>query len=117
MIGFGKILGISVKTKEEAIEAQNAGADYLGVGAVFSTESKDSSVVGIEGLLQILQSVRIPVIAIGGISHSNAAEVLQTGVHGLAIISAIFDQQDITTATASLKKTIDSTGSLKRSID
>eukprot|EP00210_Caulerpa_lentillifera_P001165 g1121.t1 len=112
IIGFHKILGISVKTKDQAIQAEKAGADYLGVGAVFPTDSKDSSVIGIDALNQICRTVKIPVVAIGGISQSNASNVLKTGVSGLALISAIFDQHDITSATRDLKGTIDSTRSV-----
>lgn len=103
-IGPDMILGVSVQTVEEAIIAQNEGADYLGVGAVFPTSSKKDAIdVSLETLKQICDAVSIPVIAIGGISINNVEKLANTGIDGIAVISAIFAQEDIFSATKQLK--------------
>lgn len=102
-MGEDKIMGVSVQTVEQAILAQQRGADYLGVGAVFSTSSKaDADMVSLETLKAICESVRIPVVAIGGIGAHNIMELSDTGIDGVAVISAIFAQKDITSATKEL---------------
>ena len=104
LIGDDKILGVSAQTVEQAILAQQRGADYLGVGAVFHTSSKADAVeVTHETLQQICDAVDIPVVAIGGISHNNVLELSGSGICGVAVISAIFAAQDIQAATAELK--------------
>ena len=96
LIGAGKILGVSVRTPEEAVLAQQRGADYLGAGAVFHTGSKADAVdITHDTLREICAAVSIPVVAIGGISVNNARELAGTGIAGLAVISAIFAQPDI----------------------
>ncbi|TZE81134.1 thiamine phosphate synthase [Calorimonas adulescens] len=92
MIGPGKILGVSAKTVEEGIKAQRDGADYLGVGAVYSTLTKpESDAIGLERVKMIKEAVDIPVVAIGGITLENAYEVMvKTGVDGLSTVSAVF---------------------------
>jgi len=92
MIGPGKILGVSAKTVEEGIKAQRDGADYLGVGAVYSTPTKpESDAIGLERVKMIKEAVDIPVVAIGGITLENAYEVMvKTGVDGLSTVSAVF---------------------------
>lgn len=105
-IGPNKILGVSAQTVEQAILAEKKGADYLGVGAVFPTGSKDDADdVSHETLKAICDAVSIPVIAIGGISKDNVHELSGTGICGIAVISAIFAQKDIRQATADLKET------------
>ena len=105
MIGKDKILGISVQTLEQAIEAEKKGADYLGVGAIFPTNSKDNAVkVSIETLSLICKSVNIPVVAIGGINKTNINQLKNTGISGVALISAIFANDDIEYATRELKE-------------
>lgn len=105
LIGEDKIIGVSAQTVEQAILAEQHGADYLGVGAVFPTGSKDDAVeVSHETLKAICQAVRIPVIAIGGITRENVVELKNTGICGIAVISAIFGQDDIEAATEILKK-------------
>lgn len=85
--------------------AQKHGADYLGVGAVFPTGSKDDAEdVSFETLKAICQAVDIPVIAIGGITKENVSELKGSGICGIAVISAIFAQKDIKAATKELKK-------------
>jgi thiamine-phosphate pyrophosphorylase len=104
LIGKDKILGVSVQTIEQAIEAEKKGADYLGVGAVFPTNSKDDAAeVSLETLKIICQNVNIPVVAIGGINLNNINQLKNTGIAGVALISAIFANKDIESATKELK--------------
>lgn len=103
-LGPGKILGVSTETVEEAILAEKRGADYLGVGAVFPTGSKDDALaVSHETLKSICEAVNIPVIAIGGITLENTHELSGSGICGIAVISAIFGQNDIESTTRELK--------------
>lgn len=103
MIGPDKILGVSAETVEEALAAEAAGADYLGVGAVFPTGSKDDALaVSKETLAAICAAVKIPVVAIGGITEANLPTLRGTGICGVAVISAIFAQRDIRAAASRL---------------
>ena len=105
LLGKDKILGVSVQTVEQAVLAEQSGADYLGVGAVFHTGSKaDAADVSHETLKAICKAVKIPVVAIGGISKQNVLELRGSGICGIAVISAIFAAQDIQSATAELKQ-------------
>ena len=105
VIGKNKILGVSVQSVEQAILAEKMGADYLGVGAVFSTGSKaDADDVSHETLKEICDAVSIPVVAIGGIGIDNILELTGSGICGVAVISAIFAADNIQKATAKLKK-------------
>ncbi|MBR4089581.1 MAG: thiamine phosphate synthase [Mogibacterium sp.] len=105
LIGPDKILGVSAQTVEQAVLAEKRGADYLGVGAVFPTGSKDDAVeVSHETLKAICEAVSIPVVAIGGITVNNTPELAGSGICGIAVISAIYGQKDIYQATVSLKK-------------
>ena len=105
LIGPDKILGVSAQTVEQAVLAEKRGADYLGVGAVFPTGSKDDAVeVSHETLKAICDAVSIPVVAIGGITVNNTPELAGSGICGIAVISAIYGQKDIYQATVSLKK-------------
>lgn len=104
-LGPDKIIGISAQNVQQALLAQKHGADYLGVGAVFPTGSKDDAEdVSFETLKAICQAVDIPVIAIGGITKENVSELKGSGICGIAVISAIFAQKDIKAATKELKK-------------
>ena len=104
-IGPEKILGVSVQTVEQALLAQERGADYLGVGAVFATGSKDDADdVSHETLQAICTAVDIPVVAIGGITRENMQQLAGRGLAGIAVISAIFAQPDIETAAADLRQ-------------
>ncbi len=95
-IGEKMILGVSAQTVEQAVEAEREGADYLGVGAVFSTSTKpDASAVSKETLRAICKSVSVPVVAIGGISKKNMMELSGSGADGVALVSAIFSADDI----------------------
>lgn len=104
LIGPEKILGVSVETVAEAQAAVAGGADYLGAGAVFTTPTKADAgqPIGLEGLRRIKASVEIPVVAIGGINAENLQEVLQTGVDGVALVSAVFGREEINDAAATL---------------
>ena len=105
LIGERKILGVSVQTVNQAIEAEKSGADYLGVGAVFSTSTKpDADIVDFQNLKAICQSVNIPVIAIGGINAENMSQLKNSGICGVAVVSAIFAQKNIKEATKKLKE-------------
>lgn len=104
-IGPEKILGVSVQTVEQALLAQARGADYLGVGAVFPTGSKDDAKdVSHDMLQKICETVDIPVVAIGGIHAGNVSQLAGRGLAGIAVISAIFAQPDIEAAAADLKR-------------
>lgn len=104
-LGSDKIIGVSAQTVEQAILAEKHGADYLGVGAVFPTGSKDDADdVSYETLKAICEAVSIPVIAIGGITQENVKELAGSGICGIAVISAIYAQKDIRKASEDLKK-------------
>ena len=103
MIGPEKILGISANTVETAVAAQRAGADYIGVGAVFTTTTKkDATSLTVEQMRAICDAVDIPVVAIGGINASNIEKLSGSGVDGVAVVSAIFAQPDPGAATRQL---------------
>ena len=103
MIGSDKILGISAGTTQEAIAAENAGADYIGVGAVFGTSTKKNARnLTVEKLKELSSAVSIPVVAIGGINGNNLMELSGSGVDGVAVVSAIFAAEDPGKATAEL---------------
>lgn len=104
LLGDDKILGVSAQTVEQAVLAEQCGADYLGVGAVFPTGSKaDADAVSIATLKEICDAVSIPVVAIGGIGKENVLELAGSGICGVAVISAIFAAKDIRKATSELK--------------
>lgn len=107
ILGKDKIIGVSAQTVEEAVLAEAQGADYLGVGAVFPTGSKDDAVeVPLETLKKICAAVKIPVVAIGGISKDNIFELKNSGICGISVISAIFAQKDIISAAKDLKQRV-----------
>ena len=104
-LGPDKIIGVSAKTVEQALLAQEHGADYLGVGAVFGTTTKtDATEVSMEMLQKIAGTVKIPVVAIGGITKDNVKKLSGSGISGIAVISAIFAQPDIRQAARELKE-------------
>ncbi len=105
ILGEDKIIGVSAHNVEEALRAEANGADYLGVGACFSTSSKpDAGNISHETVKAICEAVKIPVIGIGGISKENILQLSGNGLCGVAVISAIFAQKDIEAATAELRK-------------
>lgn len=93
----GMILGISTHSVEEARAAQAAGADYIGFGPVFPTGTKIGTrpVVGLKGIRNVRKAVRVPVLAIGGITVERAPEIIKAGAHGAAVISAIVGSGEI----------------------
>ena len=94
-IGPDMILGVSAQTVEQALLAQQAGADYLGVGAVFPTGTKDDAdAVSYDTLQAICRAVDIPVVAIGGIGKNNVMQLSGSGICGIAVVSAIYAQPD-----------------------
>ena len=100
LLPIDKIIGCSVNTVGQALAAQSSGADYIAVGSIYPTSSKEKAVViGLEGLRQIRQAVSLPLVAIGGINKDNAAEVLAAGADAVAVISAILKAEDIKEAT------------------
>lgn len=107
-LGAQKIVGVSVQTVEQALAAQNAGADYLGVGAMYGTPTKpESEEVDFSVLKEICATVDIPVVAIGGLSVRTIPSLAGTGVDGAAVVSAIFGAHDIARATKELVTCID----------
>lgn len=106
-IGRDMILGVSVQTVEQAVKAEQDGADYLGVGAMFSTGTKlDADDVSFDTLREICKAVSIPVVAIGGISLKNIGAFADTGIDGVAVVSAIFAAEQIEDATRKLRSVV-----------
>lgn len=96
LMGEDKIVGVSARTVEEAIRAKENGADYLGVGAMFNTRTKlDAKSVSIEKLKEIKELIKLPVVAIGGLSLSNIDKLKECNVDGYAVVSAILGAENI----------------------
>ena len=105
ILGPDKIIGVSAQTIEQAVEAEKNGADYLGVGSIFTTSTKlDADDVSLDTLRAICDTVSIPVVAIGGIHAGNVLDLKGTHVDGVAVVSAIFAAKDIKGDTAQLLK-------------
>ena len=102
LIPIDMLLGCSARTREEAMNALEEGADYLGVGAVFSTSTKDSAAIGLDSLESIIKAVSLTVIAIGGINKDNIAGVMKAGAVAAAVISAVLGEQNVEKATRQL---------------
>lgn len=98
LLGKDKVIGASAHNVEEAKRAVDDGADYLGVGAIAATNTKDASRISIEEVKAIRREVSVPVVAIGGICKDNISLVKETGVNGIAVISAILAKENITQA-------------------
>ncbi|MEE1133603.1 MAG: thiamine phosphate synthase [Methanobrevibacter sp.] len=95
LVGPDKIVGISAATIDEAEKAEKDGADYIGTGAVFPTATKDDAPkITKKDLKEIVDSINIPVVAIGGINHDNAGELIDTGIAGLSVVSAIMSSDN-----------------------
>lgn len=108
LLGEDKIIGVTAKTVEQAQKAEQAGADYLGSGAVFGTLTKpDALPMTMERLRDITQSVSIPVVAIGGIEEHNLMMLKGSGVAGAAVVSAVFAAEDVGAATKTLRALAD----------
>lgn len=109
LIGEDKILGVSAATIEEAQKAQKDGADYIGAGAVFPTATKDDAPkITKKDLKEVVDSIDIPVVAIGGINHDNASELIDTGIAGLSVVSAIMSSDDPKKSSEELLKIFNS---------
>lgn len=107
MIGPDKILGVSASTLEEAIEAKDQGADYLGVGAMFATDTKlDANLTSMETLAKIRERIDLPIVVIGGINEKTIPKFMGMKVDGFAVVSAIIAQPDIEVAAKRVRKTI-----------
>ena len=105
LVGEDMIIGVSTKNVEQALAAQKAGADYLGVGAMFHTGTKlDAEEVSREAAQEITAAVDIPVVAIGGINKKNILELKGCGLSGVAVVSALFAQRDVKAAAMELKR-------------
>lgn len=104
ILGEEKIIGISAGNLEEALEAEKSGADYLGIGAIFYTGTKKDidEPIGLEGLKEIINKIKIPSVAIGGINKDNTEDVIKTGVNGISVISAILGYEDTKKASEEL---------------
>ena len=108
LLGEDKIIGLSAQTVDQAIQAEKDGANYLGVGAIFETSTKLNVITLPKGTLkEICQSVSIPVVAIGGINSSNLMKLKGTGISGVAMISAIFSEDEIAVAVRRLNVLIE----------
>jgi len=110
LLGESAVVGVSASTVEQAREAEAAGADYLGVGAVYGTDSKDVSGdrdgIGTERIAAVADAVGVPVIGIGGVDASNAAPVVEAGATGVAALSAITAAADPAAATEALRAAV-----------
>ncbi len=109
LAGDRLVIGFSPSTLEEALAAERAGADYLGVGPVYGTATKADAgpAVGIEHVRQIAHAVSIPVVGIGGITAGNARPVIEAGAAGVAVISAVVAADDPRAAAAALRAAVD----------
>ncbi|MFD0713808.1 thiamine phosphate synthase [Paenibacillus sp. GCM10027626] len=104
IIGEDKILGVSASSLAEALQAEKDGADYLGVGAMFATGTKtDAELVAMEELREIRKAIQLPVVVIGGINKNTIPLFSNTGIDGIAVVSAVISEDDITLAAAKLK--------------
>jgi thiamine-phosphate pyrophosphorylase len=107
--GEDMIIGVSVSTADEALEAEAEGADYLGVGPLFATPTKADALpaTGLGVLRTIRQAVRIPLVGIGGINHTNAGDVIRAGADGIAVVSAIIASPNPGAAARALRSAVD----------
>ena len=109
LMGPDKIVGVSASSVEEALRAEADGADYVSASPVFATPTKPDAPppTGLEGLRAIVEAVRIPVVAIGGINEGNVEEVIRAGADGVAVISAVVAAPDIAAAARRLRQKIE----------
>lgn len=109
ILGDRYIIGISTSCLEEAMEAERGGADYIGLGPIYPTPSKDDagSPIGIEGLMAARESVDIPIVAIGGLTADNIEQVVSAGSDGIAVISAVASALDMAEASRRLNELIE----------
>jgi len=107
-LGSDKIIGISVQTVEQAVEAEKGGATYVGVGSIFNTSTKPDAVqsLGLDAIFTIRQAVDIPIVAIGGINMGNIQSVIRAGADSAAVVSAVVAQDDVRKAAHDLRDLI-----------
>ncbi|MBP0725676.1 thiamine phosphate synthase [Bacillus sp. RG28] len=107
IVGDDMIIGVSANTLEEALLAEKQGADYVGIGAVYPTDTKlDADYLTLDDLRSIRKAISIPIVGIGGINEKNAVEVMGTNIEGVAIVSAILGKQDVKQAAQELLRKI-----------
>jgi len=108
ILGKKKLIGVSVNTLKEAEEAEHRGADYLGVGPIFFTQTKKDirPPIGLEGLRDIRKRIDLPILAIGGVNAGNAREIIEAGADGVAVVSAILSSENIKKATRELAEAV-----------
>ena len=112
ILGDSMIIGISTESLEDAIEAERGGADYLGISPIYATPTKTdtASPLGLKGLREIRNAVKLPLVGIGGLNKDNAAEVIRHGADGVAVVSAIVAADDPAAAAKELKQVIKEAG-------
>lgn len=105
LLGDDKLIGVSVRNVDQAIEAFEAGADYIGVGSIFQTSTKSDALqsLGLDALFEIRNAVDIPIVAIGGINKGNIKDVIRSGADAAAVISAVVGQDDISRSVHELR--------------
>lgn len=108
VLGSEKILGVTAKTVKRALEAEESGADYLGTGAIFPTTTKENAPITLISTLKIIcQRVAIPVVAIGGLTSENIAQLIGTGIAGVAVVRDLMQAEDIETKTQAFLTKLD----------
>ncbi len=110
LLGEDRLLGVSVSTVDEALAAEDDGADYLGISPIYATPTKTDTPtpVGLTGLAALRAATRLPLVAIGGLHAGNLAPVLASGADGIAVVSAIMAADDPAAAATELRAEIDS---------
>ncbi len=108
ILGHRAIIGISANTVEKAVEAEQGGASYVGVGAIFKTSTKPDATqgIGLDAIFRIRQAVDIPIVAIGGINQGNIQEVIRAGADSAAVVSAVVSKDDVVKAAHDLRDLI-----------
>ncbi len=114
--GSSLAIGISAESIEDAVRAEEEGADYIGISPVFSTPTKTDTAppLGLAGVTKIRELVDIPIVGIGGINHKNTESVITAGADGIAVVSAIVSADDPRAASKRLREIIDQTAAHKR---
>ncbi|OQD58148.1 thiamine-phosphate diphosphorylase [Methanobrevibacter arboriphilus JCM 13429 = DSM 1125] len=107
LVGEDKILGVSAATISDALTAEKYGADYIGSGAIFPTDTKEAECIDINYLKEIINKVNIPVVAIGGLNENNINSLKETNIKGISVVSAIMNSIDPKKSATILKKEYD----------
>ena len=112
LLGTRALIGVSAATVDEAVAAERAGADYVGVGSIYATATKPDAgaPVGPGRVTEIRRAVRLPIVGIGGITAGNAAAVIRAGAQGVAVITAVTLADDMSAAVRRLRETVDGAG-------